>query len=747
MLTGIRSKQTIFFYRQTLDKLLLNLDMNIDVLACANVHCDYMMHHKCIDDICDKLISSCITAGLEAFPCKNNRPKSNHKQVPLWYEQVEPYREKSVFWHNIWISCDRPNFGSVYEIMKQTRAQYHYAVRCAKRSETNLHKERFISKTFSYNTKEFWSHVKRFGGSNIKATASVIDGKSNASDICEVFVDKYKSVFESSPSSLSDLKLISDEVNRDLDFEEIEKVNISDMVKAFKKLHPDKADGRRGCNSNHLLHAPHRFIVCFSMLYQCMLYHGYTPDDLLHASIISIPKDKRGNLNCSSNYRGIALCNALCKVIDLWLLCKLENKLGTSELQFAFKLGHSTVMCTSVLKEIISQYRRKGSNVYVCLIDASKAFDRIHFYKLFTILKSRNISACLIRLIMDSYIRQKLCVRWKNCISQPIPILNGVKQGSIISPSLFCIYLDVLLNRLETNRAGCRIGTKFCGALAYADDLTLISPSIKGLQSMINVCETFSVEYDVLFNETKTVCIMFGKNEVTPVVYMSNVKLVWKLKVKHLGNIINSDLSDNDDINYKCGCFYQYVNRLIVLFGSLPSHIIDRLFHTYSSSFYGAQLWNLNGKFITDIYVAWQKSLRRVWNISNRTHTCLLPFISLCGVHISIHLALRFAKMFMSMIQSDNSLLSYIAKQATYSVNGTLGENYVFFLLTYKRDLANCKYDVMYTQVKNNDYHKNIKNQSHGGIIKEPCMIRDGCLQLNGLSKTEICTLIDLLCI
>ena len=184
-----------------------------------------------------------------------------------------------------------------------------------------------------------------------------------------------------------------------------------------------------------------------------------------------------------------------------------------------------------------------------------------------------------------------------------------------------------------------------------------------------------------------------------------------------------------------------------MLFGSLPSHIIDRLFHTYCSSFYGSQLWNLNGKFITDIYVAWQKSLRRVWNISNRTHTCLLPFISSCGVHISIHLALRFAKMFMSMIQSDNSLLSYIAKQATYSVNGTLGENYVFFLLTYKRDLANCKYDVMYTQVKNNDYHKNIKNQSHGGIIKELCMIRDWCLQLNGLSKTEICTLIDLLCI
>ena len=146
-----------------------------------------------------------------------------------------------------------------------------------------------------------------------------------------------------------------------------------------------------------------------------MLYHGYTPDDLLHTSIISVPKDKRGNFNCSSIYRGIALCNALCKFIDLWLLYKLEKKLGTSVLQFAFKLGHSTtcIMRTSVLKEIISQYRRKGLNVYVCLIDAFIAFVRINFYKLFAILKSRNISACLICLKVDNYIRQKLCENGK----------------------------------------------------------------------------------------------------------------------------------------------------------------------------------------------------------------------------------------------------------------------------------------------------------------------------------------------
>ena len=178
--------------------------------------------------------------------------------------------------------------------------------------------------------------------------------------------------------------------------------------------------------------------------------------------------------------------------------------------------------------------------------------------------------------------------------------MNGVKQGSVLSPTLFCIYLDELLHRLETGRAGCRMGTRFCGALAYADDLTLISPSIKGLQSMIRACEEFGVEYDIVFNSAKTVCIMFGPNIVTPSIFMSGVQLVWKSKVKHLGNMLNSKLND---IIHKRGCLYQCVNKVIALFSSLPSSTVHNLFHTYCSTFYGSQLWNLNSVMVNDIYL------------------------------------------------------------------------------------------------------------------------------------------------
>ena len=67
-----------------------------------------------------------------------------------------------------------------------------------------------------------------------------------------------------------------------------------------------------------------------------MLVHGYTPDDLLHASIVSIPKDKCGNLNASNNYRGIALCNALSQVRDLWLLCMLKKTVTDARITICF---------------------------------------------------------------------------------------------------------------------------------------------------------------------------------------------------------------------------------------------------------------------------------------------------------------------------------------------------------------------------------------------------------------------------
>ena len=204
--------------------------------------------------------------------------------------------------------------------------------------------------------------------------------------------------------------------------------------------------------------------------------------------ISSIPKNSKGDINLSDNYRGIALSSALGKVLDLIILSRYTSNLSSSDLQFAFKAKHSTVMCISALKEIISHYTKQASNVYMCSLDATKAFDKVNFVKLFTLLLQRNIPSIVLRLILDLYTRQSVKAAWNCKKSFSFDVTNGVRQGGVLSPILFNVYFDELLHSLQQNDIGCHIGTIFTGALCYADDLFLLCPTIRGLQKMITIC-------------------------------------------------------------------------------------------------------------------------------------------------------------------------------------------------------------------------------------------------------------------
>ena len=76
---------------------------------------------------------------------------------------------------------------------------------------------------------------------------------------------------------------------------------------------------------------------------------------------------------------------------------------------------------------------------------------------------------------------------------------NGVKQGGVLSATLFCIYMDELISRLEHSGIGCYIGNEYYGYISYADDLKLC-PSINGLQKMLDICDVFSIH--ILWNIT-----------------------------------------------------------------------------------------------------------------------------------------------------------------------------------------------------------------------------------------------------
>ena len=152
------------------------------------------------------------------------------------------------------------------------------------------------------------------------------------------------------------------------------------------------------------------------------------------------------------------------------------------------------------------------------------------------ILLSKKLPICIIRMLLNCYIRQESRASWSSYYTDYFTMSNGVKQGGVLSAILFTLYLDKLLIRLKNSNIGCSIKGCYTGALSYADDITLSCPSIRGLNRMLEICNTFAAEHNLIFNTKKSVGIKYGDPVcASETIYLGVNKIRWESSVCHLG--------------------------------------------------------------------------------------------------------------------------------------------------------------------------------------------------------------------
>jgi hypothetical protein len=564
----------------------------------------------------------------------------------------------------MWIQHGKPRTGTIAEMMRSSRRDYHYAIRQVRRHETQLKKEGFL-KALLQGDRQFHAEVKKLKGIKHRH-ANTVNGKQSKKDIADEFAVEYKNLFNSCTYESNFYESFTLNLNSLIKCHGVDTniVNFSteDMMSAIKHIKFNKSDGVFNLVSDNYKHATHAFYNHVAVLLNACMSHGYIPHCLLLSSLTPIPKDQLEDLSNSQNYRGIALCALCLKVFEYAILLKYNDLFSSSHHQFAYKAKSSTTMCTWTAREVISYYKNKGSEVQACLLDCSKAFDKIRYDILFQKLLEKGIPPIIIRFILYNYTNSQVRVRWNGAESNSFTVCNGVRQGAVLSPFLFNIYIDELIHNLTSDGAGCWVGPTYYGVLVYADDILLLAPSFNALQHMVDICECFGANVGLNFNSKKTICISFHKyghcsNEAfCPKIFLNGQLLSWCKKVKHLGHMLSCCLSSESDIACKKGSFISCVNNIQAEFPFAHPSIKVKLLQIYGCSFYGSNLWDLYHSSADHLFKTWNIALRRLYGLPYQSHTRFLD--NICNVrHVSFTLKVRFVSFVQMLCQSTNDIV------------------------------------------------------------------------------------------
>ena len=321
------------------------------------------------------------------------------------------------------------------------------------------------------------------------------------------------------------------------------------------------------------------------------------------------------------------------------------------------------------------------------LLDCSKAFDTCQFSVLFDKLHRKNLPALVIRTLIFVYEEQTAWVSWGNSKSGQFGIVNGTRQGSVLSPFFFGVYVDELLENLRRAGVGCHIAGKFFGSAGYADDIFLLAPCRSAMAQMIEICEEFGMKNNLKFStdddpaKSKTKCIyMCGpkvKNPDYPApLQLYGKNLPWVLHATHLGHELHQDCTMDMDIRMKRGSFISSSTDIRNMFSfARPAQVLNAV-NLYSAHFYGSMLWDLYGDMAGQVYRSWNTCVKLVWNLPRSTHSYFVDnllaedFPSVRKKVLSQYVS--FLQRLRRSVSTEVRILSYIAAN---DVRSTTGKN------------------------------------------------------------------------
>ena len=310
-------------------------------------------------------------------------------------------------------------------------------------------------------------------------------------------------------------------------------ITLEEIEKAIKSLKYNKAAGIDEIENEYIKTTFEIYKNIYLNLFNLILQTGCFPEEWAIGLIIPIFKNK-GNKNDPNNYRGITLISCLAKLFTTILNNRLKSYLENIllENQAGFREGYSTLDHIFTLHIIINLYKRMSKDLFMAFIDYQKAFDTIWRTGLWLKLIKSGVTGKFLAVIKDMYKKSKAYVFQNGQKSNPFNSEMGVKQGEILSPLLFAIYINDLQEYLKGKDIPFLSGIQSTVeevkglddhldflldimTLYYADDTIILADSALGLQAALEELYEYCNLWKLVVNEgkTKILCITKQKGQ------------------------------------------------------------------------------------------------------------------------------------------------------------------------------------------------------------------------------------------
>ena len=669
-------------------------------LDCSDVTCEHGEHSADRDRHVLDVMCAIMEASLECIPLSSTaRQADKRENLPGWKENVAPAKKDALFWHSVWMSAGRPTSGGLYQVMRWTRNKFHYAVRRAKRLSGSLQARKLLVAAEEGNIALMKEMKNTLGKKNLgQSIPDSLDGKVTHDSILERFRECYEELYNSAGTeqAMDMIKAMLQNVIQENTLpalREIGKVTGKLVKQACGRMLPGKTDVTEVYTSDVFLNAPDSLFDTLAAIFRSYLVHGTVSLQILCCAFLPLFKGGVKNPGIFDSYRAIAGASQLLKLFEYVILLVWGDVLGSDSMQFGFKSGVSTTQCTWLVNEVTSYFMRRGTAVTACLLDCSKAFDKCRFDKLFDKLIAKGLPAVVVRVLVFVYEEQEGWVKLGGKKSSLFRITNGTRQGSVLSPVLFSVYLDDLLIGLRKLQLGCHIGGWWFGALGYADDLILLAPNREVLQAMLVVCQSYAREHNLVFStdpvpaKSKTKCMHFcgrmGHVKYPAPVKLEGEDLPWVEKAEHLGHTLHQSVTMDKDCNRARASFIDRSVDVRQQFSFASPDLTLQMVQVLCSDGYGSMLWNLQSA--ESYFKSWNTCVKLVHGVLRSTYTYLVEgFLAKDQTSLRNQILSRYPGFYRKLQMSPSKEVRMLVKMVENDPRSTTCQN-----LRYLRKVTN----------------------------------------------------------